>query len=217
MTSPSPARLCLQQNAVLASLIVSGSLRRVTEDQIPRETPDELEAGRIIRDMPNAPPIRFRSVSGDYGRYSNLRDEVRINSAIASKRLRFPVIFHELAHSTQHRSRLDREIPYPKVTYFVNTQTRSLRAFGDPKATRVIREINRREEIIAELASLYLCLRVGMFWGFLKIADDHISRYLGMLAKTSVGRAAVLVPLHQEALRVVDYILGNVASRKAAA
>lgn len=177
---------------VLAALI-AGSLKTV---QIPKDEPSEERAESIIRNMPSAPPIEFGRLRTYTGSYYVNDDKIWILAELKGKRSRYPVIFHELAHATGHSKRLNRRGLLDRTN-----------------AASVV----CREEILAELSALYLCLEAGMFWTHKNVAASYIKKFLGHLnAKTPETRAAVLRPLHAEALKVVGFILG-VGSRTRAA
>lgn len=178
---------------ILAGLI-SGSMKGV---RVPMDQPSEANAESIIRNMPNAPSIGFGRLRSYDGSYYSESDEVWVHPKLEGAWLRYPTIFHELAHATGHSTRLNRET----IT-----------------AKRRSRASMCREEILAELSALLLCLEVGLFWSYQSFSAEYIKSFLEPLnATTPETRAAVLRPLHAEAIAVVSFILGSGVEQKAAA
>lgn len=178
--------------------IVAGLIRGSLEGvRVPREEPSEETAESIIRNMPKAPPIGFGRIRAYKGTYFDGDDSVWILKELERDPRRYPIIFHELAHATGHSTRLNREA--------IVTKRRK------PGATL-------REEILAELSALYLCVEAGMFWSHQASAKEYIESYLVPLkATTEESRAKVLRSIHAEAVVVVDFILGTHATSTLAA
>jgi antirestriction protein ArdC len=189
---------------IIAALI-GGSLKTV---QVPKDEPSEEKAESIIRKMPNAPPIGFGGRLRKFrGRYDIENDMIWINAKMESRRLRYPTIFHELAHATSHPTRLDRDC---SITKHLRAPVEILPVIGEAREHVVVsHEEYCREEILAELSALYLCLESGLFWSHQKDGVGYIKDILeDRNAKTSGTPAAVLRPLHAEAIAIVDFILG---------
>lgn len=169
---------------VINALIDGYSLRTV---HIPTQEPSEAKAEGVIRGMPKAPPIAYGRLRTINGCYDTVDDQVWIHPSLKGKKERFRVTFHELAHSTGHRKRLNRP--------------------GFMSHSRV-RDTYCREEILAELSSLYLSLEVGMFRSHAPHAAWYFKHFLGLWGmKSQDERASVLLPIHAEAQKVVNFIL----------
>lgn len=96
----------------------------------------------IVANMPQAPAIRSTDLSGAY--YSPLADYVNMPSLerFDSSADYYAVLFHELVHSTGHRSRLSRE--------------------GVTQLTRFGSTNYSKEELIAELGASFLYTLAGI-------------------------------------------------------
>lgn len=137
----------------------------------------------IVSKMPNAPVIKHGMTQAFY---SPTEDIVAMpaRERFDSEDGYFATLFHELIHSTGHKSRLDR------ATLTGNT------GFGsDPYS---------KEELVAELGSAYLC-------GYAEIVDRTINQsvaYLNnWLARLKSDRT-LIVQAAAQAQRAVDYIIG---------
>ena len=130
---------------------------------------------KIIADMPNAPKITF---GGDRACYIPSLDEVHLpaKADFSAKEEFYSTAFHELAHSTGHKTRLNRK-------EVVNTGH-----FGSMDYSL--------EELVAELTSAILCAETSIDQPVLDNQAAYIKSWLtklkddpGMLI-TAAGRAA---------------------------
>ncbi|MBW7892722.1 MAG: DUF1738 domain-containing protein, partial [Chitinophagaceae bacterium] len=147
---------------------------------------DNLAAcDQMIACMPNAPQIRYR---GDQAWYSRARDLVNMPeiNLFKSTEEHYSTLFHELAHSTGHASRLNRK-------ELVNSD-----GFGG--------ELYSKEELTAELTAGFLCAVAGIGQKTLTNSAAYIQGWLKALKndKTLVIKAAA------QAQKAADYILNRV-------
>lgn len=141
-------------------------------------------AEEIIRNMPNLPVIRF---DGNKASYSPSRDEVTIpamQSFVNSEEF-YSTLFHELAHSTGHQSRLQRE-----------GVTRNW-GFGSHEYSE--------EELVAEMASSFLCGIAGIGQQTLQSSAAYLAGWLKILKSDP----KYIVHAGSKAQRAADYILGH--------
>ncbi len=140
----------------------------------------------IVADMPNRPGI----VGSDYAWYSPIADQVGIpaRDKFTSSEEYYSTLFHELVHSTGHKSRLHRE------------QFDSPVMFGS--------ESYSKEELIAELGSSMLC-------GVSAIAPrtlDNSASYLQSWINKLRGDSRLIVSAASAAQKASDFILGKSAN-----
>jgi antirestriction protein ArdC len=95
----------------------------------------------------------------------------------------YATLFHELAHSTGHHSRLDR-------------QGISKGYFGD--------EIYSNEELVAEFSATFLCGLAGIEQSVIQNSTAYIQNWIKKLQ----DKPQIAVQAAQTASRAVDYILG---------
>ena len=168
----------------------------IDEDAEPIASPNDEEiepieaAQNIIDNMPNKPSISIDnnklSARGNPC-YSPSRDEVRmpeINSFKDAENY-YAVFFHELIHSTGHKSRLDRK----------GVATSS--SFGD--------EVYSKEELVAEMGAAFLCNES-------RIDNSEImensAAYLQSWIKVLKGDCKLAVQAASAAQKASNYILG---------
>ena len=136
----------------------------------------------VIDNMPNAPKIAH---GGNSAHYSPTSDTVQLPTpeSFASAQLYYSVAFHELAHSTGHASRLDRDLK----------GGRGSGAYG-------------REELIAELTAAFLCADTG-------IDNDGVEKntasYLRGWIDALSGDVNLITQAASAAQRAADYINGE--------
>ncbi|TWT48946.1 ArdC family protein [Botrimarina hoheduenensis] len=118
----------------------------VAPDQQPVEEPTELfvpieEADRIVTSYPAGPVVQH---TGSAAMYLPSIDTVRIAAPdrFETRESYYATLFHELAHSTGHKSRLNRDLG-EKVS-----------PFGSPDYSK--------EELVAEMGSAFLCAAAGI-------------------------------------------------------
>lgn len=151
---------------------------------------DPIEAAeKVILTMPNRPIVE---IGGVRACYSPLRDHVQIPDLFRYERTEeyYSTFFHELAHSTGHKSRLNRE----GVTgdHF----------FGD--------SVYSREELVAEMAAAFLCGHTGI-----ENATIHNSAaYLQSWIKALRGDKRLAITAAAQAQKAADYILNRKAQVK---
>lgn len=146
-------------------------------------TVPETKPAEIVANMPCPPAIKH-GMSRAY--YSPLDDEVGMpdRGLFMEETGYYATLFHELVHSTGHKSRLHRS------TLIQNT------GFGsDPYS---------REELIAELGSAFLC-------GYAEIVDrtiDNSAAYLEGWLKQLRDDRTLIVQAAAQAQKAADYIIG---------
>ena len=145
------------------------------------------EADRVVVGMPNRPAISW---GGDRAYYRPSADAVQMPTAdtFASPSARYATLFHELGHSTGHKSRLDR----PGVT--------DAHSFGS--------EPYSREELVAEMTAAFLCGQTGIAPAILDNSAAYIASWLGKLREDPKA----LVVAAGQAQKAADYILGKAAA-----
>ena len=139
------------------------------------------EASAIIQNMPNAPKIQ----KGARACYCPATDCVTIPSLtryeIAEEY--YSTLFHELAHSTGHKTRLDRKgiegAPAP---------------FGSPDYSR--------EELVAEMTAAFLCGACGIAPATLDNSAAYVAGWIKVLKADS--KAAIIAAA--QAQKAADYI-----------
>ena len=146
---------------------------------------DELEAcEQIIDNMPHRPQIRN---AGDRAYYSSVTDRVTMPllALFHSKEEYYSTLFHELAHSTGHETRLNRK------------ELKEHDGFGG--------ENYSKEELIAELTAAFLCAISGIEQKTLTNSTAYIQGWLKALNndKTLILKAA------SQAQAASDFILNQ--------
>ena len=150
------------------------------------------ECERIIAGMPNPPTIK---ITGGQPCYVPVLDEVRMPALEQYKTPEsfYKEHFHELAHATGHKSRLDRE--------------------GVTDGARFGSEKYGKEELIAEMAAAFLAGHAGIS------VDEQLNdsaSYLGSWIKTLKGDPKLAVQAASAAQKAADYVLGVVAKDESA-
>ena len=147
---------------------------------------DSLAAcDQIVTNMQNAPEIRYQ---GDNAWYNPARDLVNIpeKHLFKSTEEHYCTLFHELAHSTGHTSRLNRK------------ELIKSDGFGG--------ELYSKEELTAELAAAFLCAVGGIEQGNTLVnSAAYIQGWLQSFKedKTMIVKAAA------QAQKAADYILNR--------
>jgi antirestriction protein ArdC len=136
----------------------------------------------IVKNMPNKPAIK--PSNKPYAYYYPAKDEVCINGVkqFKTSEAYYSTLFHELAHSTGHESRLAREL-----------------------GTTMEKEKYSREELVAEFASAFLCEVAGISKPTIKNAASYISHWKQFLASD----AKAVVTCASRAEKAASYILGK--------
>lgn len=136
-------------------------------------------AEEIVQGMPNAPRLQ---VGGSRAVYNWALDVVTtpIKEVFDSRDEYYSTLFHELAHATGHKSRLNRDIPD---------------TFGDDKYSL--------EELVAEFTSAFLCAESGIN-NTVKNSTAYIQHWLKVLKNDR----QMLLTGASLAQKASDYILG---------
>jgi len=122
---------------------------------------------------------------GDSAHYSPARDAVQmpLMGAFSTPEHYYGTLFHELAHSTGHASRLNRSTlaePTP---------------FGTPDYSR--------EELIAEMTAAFLCGETGI-----EVNVEHHASYVASWLKVLKGDTKLVVQAAAAAQKATDCVLG---------
>lgn len=162
---------------------------------LPVEYPQEITkpsgisaCQEVIDKMPN-PPLISQSPGGAW--YSICEDRVNIPelSTFLSSEAYYSVAFHELAHSTRHRSRLDRRAD--------GEDPNQPRKFGSPEYSL--------EELTAELTAAFLCAHTGIAPSNVENSASYIKGWLQALKNDH----RMVIAASASAQRAADYILGK--------
>jgi antirestriction protein ArdC len=139
-----------------------------------------VKPSKIVKEMPNKPTIKHDSPNGAY--YIPSLDAVHIGTVkqFTSSESYHATLFHELIHSTGHKSRLDRELVQEKVKY-------------------------SREELIAEFGSAFLCEVSGISKPTIKNATAYIQHWRQFIESD----VKAVVSAASKAEKACDYILGT--------
>lgn len=139
------------------------------------------EAESILAGYIDAPKVQH---GFQYAGYNKTSDTVKMpnREAFITSEEYYSTLFHELAHSTGHKSRLDR------VTLTEDT------TFGN--------ETYSKEELVAELAAAFLCARCGI-----DNTLDNSAAYIQGWLKALANDPKMIVTAASAAQKAVDYIL----------
>ncbi len=154
----------------------------------PAYTPSDYNpveaAEAIVQGYADGPAIQHRGGSAFYRSSS---DEVTIPDPMrfASTNEYYSTLFHELAHSTGHSRRLDRGLDT------------NFRPFGSPDYSR--------EELIAEMASAFLCGASGIVPSVIENQAAYLQGWLNVLK----GDKRLVIAAAGQAQRAADWILGE--------
>jgi antirestriction protein ArdC len=145
---------------------------------LPEFVPIE-EAERVVREMPQRPPIRHESQKACY---YPLLDYVNmpIKESFSQPAEYYSTLFHELAHSTGHATRLDRKL---------------VGGFGGRDYSK--------EELIAEMAAAYLCSTCRIEHATL----DNSANYIGGWLRSLKNDRTMLISAASMAQKAADFIL----------
>lgn len=158
--------------------------------EVPKRVHTPLEsAEQLVADMPNTPDIGYGRTLASY---SPSMDAVSMPSPewFSSGEEFYGALFHELAHSTGHDSRVGR-----KAIMTPN-------GFGSHAYSR--------EELVAEMTSAFLC----GYCGILLCTEKNQAAYLkGWLDKLK-SDPAMLIKAGSEAQKAFDYIMNTKAAEQ---
>ncbi len=144
-----------------------------------KEVADPIDAAESIwTEMHNRPAIRF---NGDRAFYTPLTDTVTVppREAYSKPEEWYSTLFHELGHSTGHKSRLNRELAG---------------GFGSEKYGK--------EELIAEMTAAFLCAACGIE----KATIDNSAAYIDGWRQAINGDRKMVVLAAAAAQKAADYI-----------
>ena len=148
---------------------------------------DPIEtAESVVLTMPNRPTV---NIGGIKAYYSPFHDLVSIPELFRYEKAEeyYSTFFHELAHSTGHKSRLNRE--------GVNGQ----HFFGDFDYSK--------EELIAEMTASFLCGHVGIENATIQNSAAYIQSWIKVLK----GDKKLAIIAAAQAQKAADYILNKKA------
>jgi len=137
----------------------------------------------VIKLMPNAPKIEYGGASASY---NSIHDLVRVPKSGQFENINeyYGAIFHELVHSTGHKSRLTRTLANPKSSKEY--------AF---------------EELIAELGASYLNAESGILFENLKNSSAYIKSWNSRLVKEMEEDFSFFFKASSQAQKAANYIL----------
>jgi len=147
------------------------------------------ECERVIANMPNPPECYHDGAGRCYYRSSDDTIHMTIKQAFTSEEEYYATRFHEEAHGTGHDSRLGRR------------NEDGPRVFGDP--------VYSREELVAELASAFLCAECGINSPNLANTASYIENWMEFMKDDPQA----IVYASGRAAKAADYILGKVPPR----
>ena len=150
---------------------------------------DPIEIAEAVQlAMPNRPTV---DIGGTRACYSPALDYVRVPELFRYEKPEeyYSTLFHELAHSTGHQSRLNRE----GIT--------GQHFFGDA--------VYSREELVAEMAAAFLCGHVGIE----NVTIQNSAAYLQSWIKTLRGDKKLAIIAAAQAQKAADYILNRKTSQ----
>jgi antirestriction protein ArdC len=153
-------------------------------------TPDKehnpiKEAELMVENMPNAPEITFKEAKAYYRPATDSVNMPRLGLFRSAEEY-YSTLFHELIHSTGHKSRLDRE----GITEFAG--------FGS--------ETYSKEELVAEMGAAMLCAITGVKN---EAMEKNQVSYLRGWIKALKDDINLAVSAGGQAQRAVDYIEGT--------
>ena len=139
------------------------------------------ECERVVNGYQNAPKIEHR---GDVACYNPVFDRILMPDASAFNRASdyYATLFHEMAHSTGHESRLNRA---------------ELKTLSDKHAYSL-------EELVAELTAVFLCDHAGIVNAQLENSAAYLNGWFAALSKEPKMFATAASRAH----RAADFILG---------
>lgn len=158
------------------------------EFELPEQNPSlyPIEAcEQIVKDMPKPPAIEH---GGDQPYYNWHEDVVKVPhlSNFQSEEEYYATLFHELAHSTGHSTRLNR----PLVS-----------AYGSKEYSF--------EELIAETVACFICNEAGIADKVIDNSASYIKGWLEKLTKILKEDDRFFVKASAQAQRAADYILNR--------
>ncbi len=146
---------------------------------VPENKPLE-KAEKVVNDMPLRPRVIYR---GEEAYYCPGEDYVQVPTlkAYESSGEFYSTLFHELAHSTGHKTRLNRKL-----------------------STRFGSEDYGKEELIAEITAAFLCAHCGI-----ENTINNSSSYIHGWIEAIRGDSTLVVTAASAAQKAADYILNE--------
>jgi antirestriction protein ArdC len=141
------------------------------------------EAEKIIAEYPTAPPVKFAPGRAYYMPSQDYISVPSLNDYLKPAEY-YSTLFHEMTHSTGHKSRLNRAGIEAKA------------AFGS--------ETYSREELIAEIGAAFLCSYAGIVQETL----DNSAAYIASWKKFLKNDSKAIVTAASQAQKAANYILG---------
>lgn len=162
----------------------------IPEDKIPVEQtyPDnapDANSEQIIEEMPNCPKISIRGSEASYDPIKDIIKMPKRESFITSQHF-YGTLFHELIHSTGHKSRLDRK----GITENIQ--------FGSKEYAT--------EELIAEMGASFLTSLVG----FNDVVFENQAAYIENWLTILKNDKRFIVFASGKAQMAVDYIMSKI-------
>lgn len=149
---------------------------------------------RVVHEMPNPPVIRegFRAIPAYFQKVD--RVDMPDRKTFSHEDFYFKTLFHELSHSTGHKSRLARKSLLDNV--------------GIQAAENESKKTYCFEELVAEMSAAYLTATVGILE---KESDPESASYIqGWLQALKVkDNSKWVVQAASQAQKASDYILGK--------
>ena len=141
-----------------------------------------VEAENVVQKMPNPPKIIQRAHTPAY---SDTKDTVFIPPMAAWHQVEryYSTLFHELVHSTAHKSRIGRKL--------------------DPGNTDSV--AYSQEELIAEMGASMLCAVCGIILPVIEVNAAYLKHYIDF----AKGNPEMIIRASQQAQKSMDYILGS--------
>lgn len=154
--------------------------KKVEREFVPIE-----EAARIVREMPLRPTINH---GGNRACYSAILDTISMpmQNTFDKPQEYYCTVFHELAHSTGHESRLKR---------FEKASPASM--FGS--------ESYSKEELVAEMTAAFLCATIGIE----NSTIDNSAAYIQQWRNRISADPKLVVQAANQAQKAADYILNK--------
>ena len=165
-------------------------------DLAPIETPESFDpiqaAEAVIANMPDRPAMDHDGADRAYYRPSEDRIHLPLRTAFDGAGEYYSTVFHELGHSTGHKSRLNRHgmetgiAPFGSATY-------------------------SKEELAAEFAAAFLCNESGI-----TNTVDNSAAYIQGWAKAINKDRRLVVQAASQGQKAADYILARSAENQTA-
>jgi antirestriction protein ArdC len=152
-------------------------------EAIQRWPNDPIEACEAIVSGYDGPAIETKATTPCYRPVSDIVEMPPMDRFVSAEDY-YSVLFHELAHSTGHESRLDRKL----------NEERTKEKYG-------------QEELVAEFTAAFICAEAGID----QTVIENSAAYLDGWRKAIQGDVKMLVVAASQAQKAADMILGRVA------